>query len=141
MKIIIDVNVLLSALIKESTTREIIVKSELDFYFPEPSLQKIRKYQGLILEKTGFSELEFLTILHTLFQFVRLIPREQILMNWNEAKSIMEAIDPEDVTFIAAALHSEDAILWSDDKHFDRQERIFTLKTHEVVALLFFQKN
>ena len=37
MKVILDVNVILSALIRDSTTRKIILNSEFDFYFPEPS--------------------------------------------------------------------------------------------------------
>jgi len=44
MIVIVDVNVILSALIKDSTTREIILKTEQDFCFPEPSLHTIRKY-------------------------------------------------------------------------------------------------
>lgn len=44
MIIVVDVNVLLSALIKDSTTRELIIKSGQEFCFPEPALQKIRIY-------------------------------------------------------------------------------------------------
>ena len=53
MKIIIDVNVILSALIKDSMERKILIYSGLDFYFPKSSLDKINKYRedGLILEK------------------------------------------------------------------------------------------
>ena len=54
MMIVIDVNVILSALIKDSTTRAILIKSGQEFCFPEISLQKIRKYQDLILKKSGW---------------------------------------------------------------------------------------
>ena len=79
MIIIIDVNILLSALIKNSTTREIIIKSGQDFRFPEISLHKIRKYKDLILEKSGLSESEFLIIFNNLFKFIRIIPTEELL--------------------------------------------------------------
>ncbi len=42
MILIIDVNVFLSALIKDSTTREIILTYEQEFCFPEKALQKIQ---------------------------------------------------------------------------------------------------
>ena len=135
MIIIVDVNVILSALIKDSTTREIMVKSYQDFYFPEPSVHKIRKYKGLILEKSGLSEGELAVLLKTLFQFIQLIPTEELMPYWEEAKQIMEKIDSEDAPFIAAALSQENAVIWSDDKHFDKQDRIIVLKTKDMVRL------
>ena len=135
MIIIVDVNIILSALIKDSITREIIVKSGQDFCFPEPSLHKIRKYKELILKKSGISEPEFSIILNSIFKFIRLIPTEEILTNWDEAKKIMGHIDPEDVTFIAAALSQNNTVIWTDDKHFDKQKRILNLKTIEVITL------
>lgn len=135
MKIILDVNVLLSALIKNSTTREIIVKSGQDFCFPESSLIKIRKYKDLILKKSGLSEKEFLVVLHSLLKFVRIIPLEEISNNLSEAKEIMEHIDPEDVIFIATALNYRDVVIWSDDKHFDKQDSIIVLKSDQMVNL------
>lgn len=133
MIIVIDVNVLLSALIRDSATREVIIKSGQSFCFPELSLHKIRKYKDYIIEKSGFSEFEFLVMLHTLLQFVRIIPTEELLINWNEAKKIMEQIDPEDATFIATALGQNNSIIWSDDKHFDKQKKIKVWKTKDLL--------
>lgn len=135
MLIIVDVNVVLSALIKNSTTRELIVKSEQDFCFPEPSLHKIRKYKDLILTKSGLSQTEFSILVNTLFDFIRLIPTEELMSYSEEAKRTMEHIDPEDVLFIAAALSQENGAIWSDDKHFDKQNRITVLKTKDMVKL------
>lgn len=135
MKIIIDVNVLFSALIRDSTTRTILVKSGFDFYFPEPSLHKIRKYKEYILEKTGLAEEEYTTLLGMLFRYIKLIPTEQIEKHWEQAKHIMEHIDEEDVTFIAAALGTSDSIIWSDDSDFDKQQKIAVFKTKNIVLL------
>lgn len=136
MRIIVDVNALISALLKDSTSRNIIINSEQDFCFPEPSLHKIRKYQEYILEKTGFSKLEFLVIFHTLLRFVGIIPTEEFLQYFDEAKRIMEHIDPEDVTIIAAALSQENSIIWSDDAHFDQQNKVTVFKTKDMVKFL-----
>lgn len=136
MIIVVDVNIILSALIRNSTTREIIVKHSHEFFFPEPSLHKLRKYKALVCEKAGLSEHEFSALLHAMFCFITIIPTEEILSCWNEAKKIMEHIDPEDVPFIAAALSLDSAVIWSDDKHFDKQERVPHFKTKDIVALL-----
>ncbi len=48
---------------------------------------------------------------------------------------IMGHIDKEDVTFIAAALSQGNAIIWSDDRHFEKQDKVITLKTRDLVNL------
>ncbi len=133
MKIILDVNAILSALIRDSTTRKIILNSQFEFYFPEPSLEKIRKYKEYILEKSGLTEEEYDKIMATLFKYIKLVPTEEIEKNWDEAKKIMEHIDPEDVVFIATALSISDSVIWSDDGHFEKQDKVKTLKTKEMV--------
>ncbi len=135
MIIIIDVNVFLSALIKDSTTREILLTYDQEFCFPERSFQKIRKYKSLIQKKSGLSNLDFLKLFHSLLKFIRIIPDEELLDYWDEAKQIMEHIDTEDVTFIAAALSQDNAIIWSDDHHFEKQDKVITLKTKDLVNL------
>ena len=133
MKVITDVNVILSALIRDSTTRKIILNSEFDFYFPEPSLHKIRKYKSYILEKSGLIEEEYNKIMATLFKYIKLVPTEEIEKNWDEAKKIMEHIDPEDVVFIATALSIADSVIWSDDRHFEKQDKVKVLKTEDII--------
>ncbi len=133
MKIILEVNVILSALTRDSTTRKIILNSEFDFYFPEPPLHKIRKYKDYILEKSGLSEEEYNKLMATLFKYIKLVPTEEIEKNWSEAKKIMEHIDPEDVVFIATALSISDSVIWSDDRHFERQDKIKVLKTEDMI--------
>lgn len=135
MNIIVDVNVFISGLFKDSTSRNIIVNANQDFCFPEHSLHKIRKYQQYIIEKAGLSKLEFLVIFHYLLKFIRIIPTEEILQHWEEAKKIMGHIDPEDVTIVAAALSQEHSIIWSNDAHFEQQDRVFVLKTEDMVTL------
>ena len=133
MKIILDVNVILSALIRDSTTRKIILNSEFDLYFPEPSLHKIRKYKDYILEKSGLAEEEYDKIVTTLFKYIKLVPTEEIEKNWGKAKEIMEHIDKEDVVFIATALSITDSVIWSDDGHFEKQNKVKVLKTEDMV--------
>ena len=132
MKIILDVNVILSALIRDSTTRKIILNSEFDFYFPELSLHKIRKYKDYILEKSGLTEEEYNKIMATLFKYIKLVPTEEIEKNWGEAKKIMEHIDTEDVVFIATSLSIKDSVIWSDDRHFEKQDKLKVLKTKDI---------
>ena len=132
MNVVLDVNIILSALIRDSTTRRIILNSAFDFYFPEPSLHKIRKYKGYIIKKSGLTEKECSKIMTTLFKYIRLVPTGEIDKNLDEAKKIMEHIDREDVIFIATALGIGNSLIWSDDKDFERQNKITILKTKDL---------
>ncbi|MFH1181782.1 MAG: PIN domain-containing protein [Candidatus Woesearchaeota archaeon] len=135
MKIIVDVNIVLSALIRDSSTRKLILELRQELYFPEPSLHKIRKYRDYVLSKAELNEKEYAALLATLFRYIKIVPTEEIKEKWGKAGEIMEHIDKEDVVFIAAALSLDDSIIWSDDKDFEKQTVIKALKTREIIKL------
>lgn len=135
MKIIIDSNVLLSALIRDSTTRKILVNSNWQFYYPEMSFHEIRKYKELVINKSGMTEEEYSTLLSKLLEYINLIPDEKIIENLNQAKNIMLKIDPDDVAFISACLSVKESVIWSDDSDFEKQDKIKVLKTKEIINI------
>jgi len=133
MNVIIDVNVLLAALIKDSATRKIILESGHTFYFPEISLIKLEKYEAYILKKSGLQKNEYKTIINKLMKYIKLLPTEQLIKQWDNARKIMINIDKEDTIFIAAAMNIKDAVIWSEDKHFGKQQRIKILRTADLI--------
>ena len=132
---VIDSNILISALIKDSVTRRIIVKSECKFYYPEIAFHEVRKYQNLVLEKSGMSEEEYAEILNLLLNHITLVPEEIFLKNINEAKKIIGEVDINDVVFLATAMSINNSKIWSDDKDFDKQNKIEILKTKDMIKL------
>lgn len=136
MKIILDVNILIAALIRDSTVRRIIIEKDHEWYFPEQGLAKIEKYKELIIEKTELSGSELEDLVSTILKYCTIVKKKDIEAHWQEAEQIMGTVDVEDAVIIATALSIEDAVIWSDDRHFERQNRIRTLKTPEVVSLL-----
>ncbi|MGM5482710.1 MAG: PIN domain-containing protein [Nanobdellota archaeon] len=137
MKIIIDTNVFLSALIKNSSTRKILMKSGWEFYYPEMSFHEVRKYKDFVIKKSKLSEGEYTNLITSLLKYVNLIPDEQIISNLDEAKNIMLNIDPDDVPFVAAKLSIENSFLWSNDTDFDKQTEVQVIKTKKIVE--FFE--
>ena len=132
MRLVIDTNILLSALIRDSLTRKMIVESDWTLYYPEISFHEIRKYQKLVLEKSGMIKEEYDDLLAHLLDHILLVPDEKIFQNLEEAKQIMAHIDPDDVVFIAAALSLHNTILWSDDKDFQKQDKINQTTTKQI---------
>lgn len=128
MKVVIDTNILMSALIKDSTTRKIIVKSNWEFYYPEVSLNEISKYRSLILQKSGMNEEEFTQLFNQLLSRIKIIPEGYTHKKLDKANKILGQIDPKDVVFIATALSITDSVIWSDDGHFEKQNEVKVLK-------------
>jgi len=135
MTFILDSNIIISALIKDSKTREIIAKTDQKFLIPEIVIDEIRKYKGLIIEKSKMSEEDYTTVLKKLLSYIEVIPNEVTEQNLEKAIKIMADIDIKDVIFIAAALSYPDSKIWSDDKHFERQNEVKILKTKEMVLI------
>lgn len=136
MRIVLDTNVIMSALIKDSITREIIMKSGFDFYYPKISLRELEKHKDIVLEKSELSDYEYEDLFKKLFSYISLVSTEDVKTTLEEAGREMKDIDANDVVFLAAALSIKDSIIWSDDKHFERQTKAKVLKTDEIFELI-----
>lgn len=133
MNLVIDTNILISALIKNSITRKIIFESGWTFYYPSISLVEIDKYKDLILEKSGLSREEYSLLLDSLKNYILFIdfPIYEIYMS--EAETIMKHIDEKDVVFVATALSTKNQGIWTTDTDFDKQTKLKVWKTVDVL--------
>jgi len=136
MKLIIDTNVLISSLLKDSTTREILLNESFEFYLPEIVISEVNKYLPYIIQKSKLSEDEIKILLNTLLENLNLVPIDEYEGKIDEGKEIIGNIDEKDIQFIALALSIENNGIWSKDKHFDKQEKIQVYKTIDIINLL-----
>jgi len=134
MRIIVDTNVILSALIKEGTTRAILTNPLIEFYTIEFAIKEIRKYKSLVIEKSGLSDEEFEIMLSLVMSNVKVVEKRQIEEKINESKELIEKVDPKDVPILACALTIPNDGLWSEDKHLKKQSKIKIFTTREILA-------
>ena len=135
MKIVIDSNIIMSALIKDSITRKIIVESNNSFFHPKIALRNLEKYKSELIEKSNINEYELNEVLKDLLGKISLIEDEEFLVKLDEAKEIMGTIDIEDIPFIAAALAINADGIWSFNKHFLQQDKIKVITTEELINI------
>ena len=135
MILVIDSNILISAFIKDSYTRKIIVGSGLNLCFPEVSLGELKKHEKMILMKSGLSKKDYDILVNKLLEYVVLIPDEEFKKHLQEAKETMMEIDPDDVVFIATALAFKNSVIWSDDKDFEKQNKVVVINTNQLIKL------
>ncbi|MBI5797727.1 putative toxin-antitoxin system toxin component, PIN family [Candidatus Woesearchaeota archaeon] len=133
-KLVLDTNILISALIKDSTTRKMIFHFPGELYFISFSKEEIQEYEVLLLRKTKKDKEEFERILGSIINKLIILNEKDVALMMEEAKKIMDKIDPDDTPFIAAALLAN-ADIWSDDKHFEKQNKIKVWKTSEVYKI------
>lgn len=135
MKLILDTNIILKALIRNSVVRAILLSPRHTLYLPEHAIDEIREHLDAVKQKTGLSAEEIQAILDTVLASVEVVHSKDILEVWEEAAKIMKPIDVEDVPFIAAALNISCDGIWSDDKHLKHQTRVKVWTTKELLAL------
>ena len=131
MRLIVDTNVIISALIKDSMTRYIITHINAELITIGFSEKEFSKYKAAIQKKAMINEVEFEAILDKLKEKLVILDDFTIQKNMEEARRIMDSIDPNDTPFIAAAL-STNSDIWSDDKHFERQNKVKVWKTKSL---------
>ena len=135
MNIVVDTNIFISALIKNSLTRDLIVNSQQNLILPEFEFIEIENHKEEILRKSYLSENEFKILLNKLLKYVKIIKTEETINYKQEAFDIIGEIDEDDTIFFATAL-AYNAVIWSDDKHFQKQDKIKILTTQDMIKLL-----
>jgi predicted nucleic acid-binding protein len=137
MIVVIDTNVLISAVMKDSAKRRILLLSGMEFVCPEAIVRELRKHKQEILDKSRMTVHDFDSVLERILENVALIPDRDIEAHRTEAEKIMSRIDFSDAPFIAAALGIPDSIIWSDDRHFERQKKVAVVKTEQLFRMFY----
>ena len=132
MKSVVDANVVISALIADSKTRELIVTLEPDLLTPEVVHDEVGNYESLIVEKSGMELERVRQFIDLLFQYIETVPASEFYPYLEEAEEAIGDTDPDDVLYVACAL-ARDAGVWSDDSDFEEQDLVPVFTTGEVV--------
>ena len=135
MKFVLDTNILLKALIRNSKVRAALLSPNHQLFVPEYAVEETRRHFGLIVKKTRLSEEEVKLVLGVLLTNLHAILSRDIMANWKVAEEIMVDIDRGDIPFVAAALSLPCDGIWSDDLHLKRQKRVKVWNTKEVLGL------
>ena len=135
MRIVVDSSIFIAALIRDSATRRILTHLDVEFITVSLSKKEIKKHLGSILKKSKLTEEAFWMVWDKLFARVAIADDSLVSMKMEQAKRIMDKVDPADTPFVALALATKAAI-WSDDGHFQKQKAIRVLTTKEMVKLL-----
>jgi putative PIN family toxin of toxin-antitoxin system len=119
MKIVIDTNIIFSALLNtNSKIGDYLLdpNSKLEFYSPEYVLDELDKYHNKLLKYSSLTEKQLKTSRIQIFKRLTLISDNAIsIEHWKVAIDILKEIDPKDTPFLATAL-AINGVIWTGDK-------------------------
>jgi predicted nucleic acid-binding protein len=135
MRLVLDSNIIFSALIKKSTTRDIILSDVFELHAPEYIFSEITKHKELLLNKSKMDEGDFDALLLLLQKHIQLVPKEKYNENMALAEDILKDIDITDSPFLALAM-ALNCKIWSNDGHFKQQDKVEAYTTKELTKTI-----
>lgn len=136
MILIVDTNIVFSALLKESETRKLLIESPWILYAPTTLVEEIMKYKTEILRRSGLSEKEFSCLFALLLESVNVVEKERYNTYLDEAKKLLGTEHSGDIPFLALALSMQNDGIWTEDIDFEKQQKVKIWKTKELLRLI-----
>ena len=132
MDLVIDANVVFSALIKDSFTYNLLFNDTFHLFTPEYIFTELEKHKEELMNKTERTTEEFFRLVETLKRRIVIVPLEELVPHVKEAEKLTP--DPDDMAYFALALKLNCSIL-SNDKKLKEQNKIEVYNTHELNKL------
>lgn len=129
MDLVIDANVLFSALIKDSFAYNLLFSGSFHLFTPEYIFTELEKHKEELLRKTERTDAEFFRLVEILKRRIVIVPLEELVPYVDEAEKLTP--DADDMAYFALALKLNCAI-WSNDKKLKEQDKIKVYNTHEL---------
>ena len=134
MELIIDANILMSALIStEGKTYDLMFNDRIKLFSPEFLLEEVKKHKEEILPKAKLSEYEFELFLSIISSRIEFIPYTKFEDFISQAEKITP--DPNDVEYVALALKLK-CDIWTNDKEFKKQDKVKVYSTSELIKII-----
>jgi len=133
MKLVIDTNRIMAGLLRDSTSRKIILHDSFSFYAPDYIETELFKHRVYLVKKTKLSEPDFDILMHILLEHVILVPFEDFGQEYDHAMQIMKTVDENDSVFLAVGLALGIRGIWTEDRHFLRQDLLKVYSTRDLV--------
>lgn len=134
MELVIDANILMSALIAtEGKTYDLVFNEGIRLVSVDKLMRELDKYKSEILKKSDLSEYDFNIFVSLISSEIDFIPYSEIQKYISEAEKISP--DPNDTEYFALALKLNCSI-WSNDKKLKNQDKVKVYSTEDLVKVL-----
>jgi len=136
IRLVIDTNRIMAGLLKTSTSRKIILHDHFSFYAPDYIGTELAKNREYLIRKSKLAESDYDMLLGILLDRVTLVPFEDFEREYSHAIHIMDPVDVNDSPFLAVGLACDFDGIWTEDRHFLRQDFMKVFHTSDLVLLI-----
>src|SRR3989338_6673547 len=112
MRVIVDTNRIIGALMKDGVSRRILTHGDMEFITISFSKDEVQEHKSRLLSRSGLTEEVFDIVLQKIFEKTIILDDIIVKKFMSVASKIMDSIDPDDTPFIAVALATGSDI-WS----------------------------
>ena len=135
MELVVDANILISGLLKDGATRELMLNNALCLFSPEFVYKEFLNHLGELAKKAGMNEkdLKDFTQILILESDIKIMKKEETKKFINLADKISP--DPDDAQYFSAALQLNCPI-WSNDKKLKNQKHVKVYSTTDLLKIL-----
>lgn len=133
MRLVVDTNALVAALLRDSTARRILLNPALELHSPETLLEEVVEHKKEWVAKSGLPPDDLETLLDALLERVVIVPVRRFKTHLPAAQKAIGAVDENDTPFLAAALTVGADGIWSDDPDFQKQDLVKVFRTKDLL--------
>src|SRR3989344_111159 len=135
MQLVVDTNIVVSALLRKGDTRRVLLSNSFEFFSPESMKLEVLKHKKEFMEKGSMGEEEFFVVLGLELENISVLPVEEYSPFKKKALGLCPEGHEDDWPFIAVALKLG-CPLWSQDSALKRHGVVKVLNTKEVMEEL-----
>lgn len=136
MKVVIDANVLIAALIRPAVTREVLLYPFIEYYSPAFTLVELKKHEVEIVHKVKSGKSGYNLALKLILKRLKMMPDDYYTDCLAKANQVIGKIDKDDVPYMALALKIKADGIWSYDSDLRGQGIVRIFSTGELLAII-----
>ncbi len=133
--LIVDANVLFSALLKDGLTRHLLLSARLNLHTPAVLWTELDRNRGYLIRKGRTTEAAFDLLVNLLRSKIQNIPDEVVDAKLDEALRRLAPTDRLDAPYVAAAM-AVSGTLWTHDKVLSKGAGVPILRTVDVSKMV-----
>ena len=135
MILVIDANIVIAALIRNSKVREILLSGKFKFLAPDFVKDETFKYLEYVRQKSGMEKKDLDLLVTLVFQEIQTIPKRDYESELKKAEDLMKE-DIKDTQYVACYLALKCDGIWTNDSDFNDKEGIKVFSTEYLVRLM-----
>lgn len=137
MKLVVDANILIAALLKKAVTRELLLEKTLEFVAPEQLLKELKHLLKIprIRRRLKLSDEDLYELTSAILSRIDFVPEKLFLPLIKQSLSLVA--HQEDAPYVALSL-AFNIPIWSNDSELKElsSSKIKVLTTAELIELL-----